>query len=302
VFLLPVRPEVWSIKEQFPCYFGNMGDPKPGDVKQEKHLSFSSETLKLQFQSKHQILLKILNKNIASFLTANNFGSRQSKGFGCFYIENSHDFENTLKENFAIIYKKDLFMNASNMGYSYFFSVFKEIEKEYKLLKAGDAGQKKESKLRDYFNSLNPTVEWEKPLMQKMVSEITGAKMNIKNYSSNHQYVRAVLGLAETFEYPKFGKLKFGVTHIPEKSPQLKDEKIERFQSPITFKFYKGAIYLCCNEFTDSQKKIFNKEFEFKPSRGSDKIILKTPSQIEFSLLNFVDSLNLESRKWIHLK
>ena len=115
-------------------------------------------------------------------------------------------------------------------------------------------------------------------------------------------YLRAVLGLADHYEFMLQGKVVNGNKIIP-----LNDRKvvvtldggdIKRFQSPILFKIIDNNIYLLGNEPTAILNKSFNIYYEIaqKDRRTSNTTkvripiendILKTPNT--FSLADFMD-------------
>lgn len=69
------------IEDRYPCFFANLGDK---DVKEQKRFSLSRDNIEVKFFSFNQELLDFIQQNINEFFIRHNFGSRQSKGFGCF--------------------------------------------------------------------------------------------------------------------------------------------------------------------------------------------------------------------------
>ena len=69
----------FEYRERTPLFFGNMKSDTP------KGVSFCSEPLDLVIIATEQIH-KIIAKNINEFFFFNNFGTRQSKGYGSFYL------------------------------------------------------------------------------------------------------------------------------------------------------------------------------------------------------------------------
>lgn len=62
-----------------PLFFGNMGDGK-------KKKFAKADELKIEFLSFDSSVKKAIEEYFEAFLARTNFGTRQSKGFGCFYL------------------------------------------------------------------------------------------------------------------------------------------------------------------------------------------------------------------------
>lgn len=135
-------------------------------------------------------------KNIRSFFISTNFGTRQSKGFGCFTVDvdNLHnklngvvlsvmsnekakiendDNEQLLEKNFDFVYKNE------NI-YADFIRIFSKIKSDYMLLKSGtNYPQYAKSKLFKY--GVSKSLRWEKRFIKKInckriVHDIIGKK------------------------------------------------------------------------------------------------------------------------------
>ena len=107
---------------------------------------------------------------------------------------------------------------------------------------------------------------------------------NINSKSNEQQYVRSVLGLAETFEYSKNGNYVFNV------DPSNTNVELKRYKSPIQVKIFNNTIYFCALKDEDSP--ILKKQFTFKMSKkGAENNLgnfeLKTPDS--FDIVRFMD-------------
>ncbi|MFK7905278.1 MAG: hypothetical protein AB8B69_09145, partial [Chitinophagales bacterium] len=85
---------------QHPLFFGNMGV----EGTEERKCFVWCEGVEIEFFSLKKELLETLSKRFAYFIATQNFGTRQTKGFGSFYIdsedeENHKPFLKVLKEN-----------------------------------------------------------------------------------------------------------------------------------------------------------------------------------------------------------
>ncbi|HAQ38287.1 MAG TPA: hypothetical protein DCQ58_07230, partial [Saprospirales bacterium] len=183
-----------------PMYFGNMGNENP-----PKHLKFS-EILEGTTFSKHFDLCKEISKHIADFFFLNNFGSRQSKGYGSFSIEkytmNAEEWifpevdttkylniefakiaESDLKKKYILPFRKiDWFYRSLRSGINYKGLYFKSALFMYLYYQKKTQWDKKTIKAQ-YFNNIDQSlIEFNKK-KQKNIS------VNIhyqKTQSTNH--------------------------------------------------------------------------------------------------------------------
>lgn len=245
---------VHPIRGQYPCFFGNMG---VANDEEKKFLAFF-DRIEATLKSFTIDIEKTILKYLTEFFILHNFGTRTSKGFGGFVTESTSqtDFENQLKIKFKTVYRKGL---PNSRDYDFkrdHEKLFKEIEKEYKWLKSG-IPRKEESKLREYFNDQTPSVEWEKVAIK---AKVNGEEPNVLNSiieEDNVQYIRALLGLAENFEYSQ-NNIKAEVKPL--------DNEFQRYQSPIFVKVFNNNIYFCTNSVHQHliEGKAINFKFKYK--------------------------------------
>lgn len=265
---LKSEPKDGKYKTQaFPFMLSNMG----GKDTESELLNFSLyDEVKITFSSIHKELLGEIEDFFPYMLAAYNFGNRQNKGFGCFYLKNSTkaDFEEKLKEinPNSTIFRKKINLQVSK-SLDYYTRLFRSIENDYKRLKSG-IGQD-ESELKVYFEDQG--ILWEKKALKETIKN---QHINIADY----RYIRILLGLAEHFEYPQLG-LKIKI-----KNADNNENEIQRFKSPITFKFFENNAYLI-PEAISKNDDIFGKTFSFifesekEPGLNGKIIELKSPSK-----------------------
>jgi hypothetical protein len=240
-----------------------------------------NNSLDLVFQFWNPDWKEFLQKIIPLFLAITNFGTRQNKGFGCFYPVNSNETE--LERGLSLFSGNALY--RSSLQFDNIASIFKEIDAIYKKMKSG--GQRTDSELRKYFNNMRPVIEWEKPKIQEEIVKISRQRLKINSKTGNRQFVRALLGLPEIYEYPKSGDIKVLVSHKSEK----KEDVIDRYASPISFKVFNGYIYLFASP---KKSEITDKEFEFE-IKGIT-FPLTTPKR--FDVIDFVNHAMRNQRQW----
>jgi len=286
-------------------YFGNMGKDS---LDSEFKKAIESEGIKVQIKSFNTDLIKKIKECFASFLVLNNFGTRQSKGFGSFYISEKD------KENY-IDPLKALDKNYMNYVYAKYgvdsSKVFSHVEVIYPLMKTGinfpdykkkdhpegytdrngnikkipDPSQGRgvkasyyKSYLFQYMLEKIPSIGNEKKFIKENFfnNEVRVNKDNI-----NKKYIRALLGVSDGVEFKdheRRGKVEYT-------SPE-----IDRFKSPLTFKVINSQMIIIANEIDEN---IFDKEFTFSYN-NNEKI--STPTKDDFDindfLYSFVDYFN----------
>jgi hypothetical protein len=281
----------YKILDRTPYFADNkpLKDNKPQDAKLGLMLKDGVE-LKLVFRFLNPKWEKLLNEALPAFFVSTNFGSRQSKGFGCFLPSNisQRELENILRICFPIAFKSKQFRDLKE--------VFSGIDSIYKNLKSGDRNT--ESELRKYYNDFRPVIEWEKPAIQEKVAEISRMNLRIKSKTNNRQFVRAMLGLPEIYEYPKNGGIKAQVKF--DKGKVKNDtEIIERYGSPILFKVFDNTIYITALE-SKSSKSMLNKSFNFEFAHQGRKygnlLNLNTPEK--FDIVEFLEVAMSKQITW----
>lgn len=289
-----------------------------------KEIEVTIQTFKIGLKEK-------LQQYIIPFFLLNNFGTRQDKGFGSYSVTNLDNKEIVLNEKIL----NEVFIRCTNKVYFKFDELFGFILDEYQIFKSGkNFPDYKKSELFNYF--INKNIRWEKRYIKQLINSnrILGkelywnkksAPIDIENsskedyndwtdkQSNNYKFIRALLGLAEQFEYRVFSETKdkkgnwVRTNNVdPNKmylvslvhKPKSGKEKIERFKSPIFFKVIDGIVYLGID---DSYQDILGEEFEFSLKfKGDKKGTVKTIGKLEvpqaFELEDFV--ISHISSKW----
>lgn len=267
-----------------------------------------NEKFEIEFFSYIPELVQQIETSIARFFALENFGTRQSKGFGCFsVVGKSYDafFKNLDKDlfNTDCIFRWD-FKNWEKPGNSWsnntptdFNNFFDKLSAFYNVLKSGQNhnGYFK-SELMKYFYHQPNRVRWEKA---KIKSELRERKKheniwnNLKHKGNENRietspfnnndifnYIRALLGLAEFIE--------FTLPHNERQKIHIKNKKIERFRSPITFKFDGNKAYLICYKIPEQLHQ--NGKYKFALDKDFEQVLDELEIPADFSLDTFFDS------------
>lgn len=274
-----------------------------------------------QVNSQNGEILEIIEKYCCDFFIIENFGTRNNKGFGSFTIESINRKKLALeplpilRKHFDFVYSKDTGKTLSD--------TFSLIQKDYKLMKAGHGRQEGYAKsvLFQYF--AEEGIRWEKRWIKQQIKPFTsvgkpfygyelkqdystGDPIDINQLQSwddkklldddgkpliaDYMYIRALLGLAESFDFQTNDNSKKVHVKI------ISNGDLERFKSPVLFKIIENKIYLVG---LDSIPTIFmhNNSPTFEVYKkvnekvlNDSRTILSNPVKIpnEFSLTDFV--------------
>jgi len=245
--------------------------------KQRKMLEFKGNTIKIVIRSFHTELLRDIEKHLPLFFLTHNFGTRQSKGYGSFFPENS-DPTKTIRMLGQPTYK----ITYNNGSWE------ERVDYVHKLIKSGiNFREYKKSILFEYMCEPPRKIRWEKRRIKQeyrktVVRPFHKQPVDCKQKlpDDRFRFVRALLGLATQQEYnrgPKSGGELITVSN----------ENIKRFKSPILYKKIGKTIYILPNR---SYNTILNKSFTFSIDKNSKKnkpFELMTPE--EFDIFDFFD-------------
>lgn len=198
-----------------PMYFANQGNNV-----EEKYDIYRQTDVILEFSSFHSELLALIKEHIKDFLARTNFGARQTKGYGSFYLKG----EEPKKANYYFIVKT-----------SDLVTLFKSISDFYAVIRSGiNDGMYIKSALFKYLKENDR--QWDKRTIKGFFysnSEIkakqtehpeTDSPLVEVSSGSNIMY-KELLGLSTNESWQKKGaKLT------------RQNADIQRFKSPILFK------------------------------------------------------------------
>jgi hypothetical protein len=278
-----------TIPEMYPMVLANMGGK---DTTKELKNFRLYETIDVEIFSFHEDLLEKIKTNIALFFALHNFGNRQTKGFGGYYLDQSDPLfvapEHLLKNQFDGLVFWNFKENTPHKD------IFSNIDILYKILKSG-------------FNFPDhPKDEKGKMILDKKQEFTTYQPSFLKNYFLEHykigsekraikeslfkpdlhiqpdktlvanNYVRAILGTSDAFEYRdnRWGKVV------------VKGEEVDRFQSSITFKVFSNMVFIIPNDWSAIKGKMFT----FKEG-GKETKPIPAPT-VDFDLARFIISFS----------
>ena len=272
-------------------YFGNMGD----DAQIKKYV-FYREPVTFEIVCLYRGLRAFIKESLPEFFLVTNFGTRQSKGYGCFTL---------------LGVSEDCLSLLNDKGYKFFYCDVESSKYQdkmflasviYSVMKGGinrsgyNKGQYKNPRAyvkgfiqREYIDSLpdGRNIGSDKALIKRSVipnfknlpEHGNSPKLNYKKY----YFFRALLGLADHYEFKD---------DIRRGNVQIKNDDIQRFKSPITISFVGNRLYFI---FDDSYKPLLGKTFVLENDRISkNRVQVQVPSVFDVKdfIHKFVDYYN----------
>jgi hypothetical protein len=263
-------PEVKGREIRHSLFFGNIGK------KENKFQSVSvpsNEDIQLEILCFCEGLIEAIKSCLPGFFASTNFGTRQDKGFGSFYISERDQY--LYRDILAILPKGTSFLEIRSTDDS---TVFSTIDYYYKRLKSGINPNNNAKCLPGYqkaylykYLESKHDYTWEKRWIKETFFGLTPD-------SRNKKFARALLGLPGSFSFlatdEPCNPVKDKVRIEDAYEITVANKNIQRIQSPIFFKIIK--------DFNRKESKIFvlvNEEFEKKISQ---LITQSNTSSIEF--------------------
>ncbi len=235
------KSTVAPINDNFPCFFGNM---RSEENKYKEKAQFVESHIILIFDFYYEAIKTLIESNIGKFLLSNNFGARQSKGFGSFYLYNN-DLRNNidwLKKYYKYTVNDGLFEGIKKYKdknkYERLFSV---IDLFYRTLRSGINEVNRDGYTVFYFKSFlfsyaksEKKWMWDKKVIKSNFVHEKILEQERKKYSDidtvnkgQEEYlIRSLLGHASLQEY----KINKNI-NTEDRKKQKKQEKGSGFNS-----------------------------------------------------------------------
>lgn len=276
--------------EMYPQVLANMGGKE--SVKELKNFRLY-ETIKIQIFSFHEGLLEKIKVYTPLFWATHNFGNRQTKGFGSFYVDKKDPLYKPPGEVLMTVFDKLVYWQFKES--QHFDDTFKDIDIVYRIMKSGfnfpdhpmiDAGNNRKKPnfdVKQEFATYQPSflknyflekykIGSEKRAIKEALFRPDLRIQKDTTLAGGNNYIRAILGTAEFFEYrdKRYGKV------------EIKNENVERFQSAVTFKVFADQVYLLPGDWSV----IKGQKFTFETERDKTKP-LSVPI-VDFDLSTFL--------------
>jgi hypothetical protein len=294
-----IRKDGRNIKKlrPYPLFFANL-NADIDDPSEYKCFSMLNKPFQMKIFSFHADLVEHLKQEefLTVFFQYTNFGTRQSKGFGSFYIDESDalyaDIED-LKYRFSVDIRRET---------RKWLDLFDTIDLFYKSLRSGINicwGEKFYMKPAIFQYAQNNHLNWDKKLIKQYFFDGKSPEQE------NNFLFKDLLGLSSDENWKSYG------TSI---TKECSDDTIKRFQSPIIIKPISRGNYF--DVFVDSNpasKILFqdycNKVFKIKSKKNEGTLSLTTfpnfkiDDFLEFALLkNDIGILTQDKNHEVFLK
>lgn len=274
-------------------FFGNLTSNK--EESQNKYSFVFYHSLDLEIVSFHKELIEIIVRCLPKFLMHTNFGTRQSKGFGSFFINDANQYFIDGKQ---FRYDKRTIEEIRQMKYWFTISersaneadklkkVFDKIELFYNSMRKGlkRKGLKCEPCIKDYFEAQH--IQWDKEAIKEYYFNKEESSL-IEEKTEEKQERKLVKDLFGLSSDEKWGDCRITKEHMEDDN----NKKIERFPSPIFFKPLQNnnSGYTVYFEITPESSKqiqeLLGKTFKINKIMGNEvksTLNLETPNHFSF--------------------
>lgn len=263
-----------------------------------RFVSFASGTVKIK--GKKYTLCELIQDLLPLFFDTHAFGTRQTKGFGCFQVEDSGIWETsllTMNDLYPVYYAVTYRSNRKDIG----VDALEKIWALYGCMRSGfnlnarerNEDQKKKGRLEGFafqYARDQMAVLHDKHFIRKKVLHLSP---DLPDDESQYRLVRAMLGLTSEMLYAfddKGGQIN--------KTVQITDKKREnpvaRFASPVRFHVLRkgnmAQILLLPENLPEGENGMFRRTFHIGVKGLEPTRPIQTPSSDEFSLIDFLDS------------
>ncbi|MBD3796086.1 MAG: hypothetical protein IE881_09235 [Epsilonproteobacteria bacterium] len=228
-------------EQKDPLFFGNMGE-------WGRKKFVNAKTLEIEFVMFNSEIKKAIEDNFEAFLAQTNFGTRQSKGFGSFYLDKP--FNNSLIPHKVYSFRSNNWKSDIKLFYSFLRAGINT---------ANFGGIYAKAAIFSYAQSQGWS--WDKKAIK--------AKYLSKEKIEDGKYtlVRDLFGLSSEQSW-----MSYNATISKE------TKGIDRFKSPITFKIVDNTVYFWADK---SAEVMLNRLFTIKYNKIGD-LKLSTPTQFSF--------------------
>ncbi len=240
------------------------------------------EPIELQIICMDSCLRKVIEDNLDTFFILNNFGCRQSKGFGSFLPIRERPISQPQLVN--IITRTGIPYFMFNTSSSSVEAKFNNVLTVYSIMKSGinHKGYIKGFAMRKW---LHDNTGSEKARIKSKI--LTDKNNKSRQDYDNYVFIRALLGLPDHYEFrdkvrngnveiihfsslkTKGGKVTVDIQDIINYTKPKTDRSISRFQSPITVKIFDSCVFFL---FNDTWRLVAGQPFLFMRERDGKEL------------------------------
>lgn len=290
------RNKMGRIEKNYPLFFGNMSTNEV-----EKKFTMYSK-VEIEFFSFDSSLIEYIKNELPEFLFKTNFGTRQNKGFGSFFLDDKLTYIQDGKEYNYEREKIEAIKNNNKYKFNLLIKntdkyriLFSNLETFYKSLRSGINRESRDVKINFYckpaiyYYANSKKLSWDK----KIIKNSGSIK---RNNLEKITLIKDILGLSTIENWKTYKKNNVRMSFLK----NIAD--IQRYKSPITFKIIeenKGYdIYILIDEKKELLNRLkkeeinitFNMEGEYELN-DKNKILVKNLKKLniadEVSVVDF---------------
>jgi hypothetical protein len=276
-----IRKDGRNIKKlkPYPLFFANL-NADIDDPSEYKCFSLLNKPFKMEIRSLNTELIRHINKevNLGVFFQFTNFGTRQSKGFGSFYIDEKDELYGDIED---LKYRFSVDIRSESRKW---LDLFNTIDLFYKSLRSGINicwGDKFYMKPAIFQYAKDKGKDWDKKLIKQYFFN------NIPPKQDNNFLFKDLLGLSSDENWMSY---KTSITK--ENKKHTDKDAIKRFQSPIIIKpILRGDYFDVFVDSNPASKKLFRDYCNtvFQVSSKKDGKTLPLTTFPDFDIDNFLE-------------
>ncbi|WP_442765134.1 hypothetical protein [Sulfurospirillum cavolei] len=242
-----------------PLFFGNMGDG-------EKKKFAKAKALHIEFLSFDSFLKKAIEEYLEAFLAQTNFGTRQSKGFGCFYL--NKPFNSSLVPYKVYSFETKNWKSDIKLLYSF-------LRQGINLPQGRDKPARFYCKPAIFTYAMKNNWTWDKKAIKQhfFPNDLKAQQQKYDanspvNYVGQRAYLlRDLFGLSSEQSWMSYRV-----------SIKKEHQEIARFKSPLNFKIIENKVFFWADK---SVETMLNQTFKIS-TRGNRPLDLSTPKAFRF--------------------
>jgi len=305
----PITNKPINPNDNVPFFFGHMGEEY---LNNKKYLSFTNHKVFITITSlcsqkvNNENLLELISSIIPQFFLLNNFGTRQSKAYGSFYLHLDDPlYVDPIQLNYELSeemqgYYCPISSNKNNHE-ERVKEIYEKLDLFYKALRSGinncfqNPNYYIKSLLWLYYKSIEPNLKWEKRKIKeeffkshlaKQLIDHEPVDLNTPLFANgpNEFAIKDLLGLSssEAWKIPYYSTITKLI------------QNVERFSSPLQFKILNiehqnFIVFIFINE-PESENSLLSRQLTI-----NDLLTMNYPNNFSYNgFLNYIFRLNLE--------
>ena len=270
-------------------YFGNMVDKSANDYEERvkesyKESVFYKQDITVEIICMYKDLLDKIGESFDEFLMLTNFGTRQGKGFGSFWIKDKDPIESMKKTKRDFYYvKNEKYLKNYNDALKDIGLIYGFMKSGFNYTRSGNLDDKNYVKGYIFKYFLDKKIHSDKAFSKSRVLKLS--QENDINHEK-FQYVRGLLGINDGVNYRTYTKNR-------NKEVIIYNEEIKRFPSPVFFKVVNDYIFIIPNK--DYPEGFLGSKFAFISKNE------KNHSEVANDEAEYITQFANKNNRWLNI-